>query len=940
MIKAPQIFLSYFKEDFEQAQELHNNLTEHGLSVWWDKDLKVGDEWSLKIQRAIENCDIFVVCLSEQAITRNRSYLYKELDLIANRLCNLKPTGELPLFPVRLSDCELPDLKITTKKSLRDIQHLDLFPESKWQRGLEEIVEQALQMTKATHTALNTHETLPKKAQLAQYFEADEFNIPSRWYWEVIQDIVSIALDIPIQIFPEDALERLFRKIPTGHFTDYGNFRAFVMSFSGSPKGSVDLLKKEEDLVDAIIRAEDSVCITRPSNTYSLLSSFRRRSKFWRCRDQVWALRSVCNPKADKPVYLDAEDDSKPLFEAYVLPMKKTNAVMLAGPVWTEASKATGQTFQKERIDKAIELFKIAVCDINTTPILDLFRLGCIGAKRVPILQQDLRGRSKAAVLAIESIANLEVHAGNIFFRRCDLVQIAEWICAMLYLDTQWENRRPTPRRAEHSFNNQFISRLSNHKNVTAYSLDHSTVIEGESQKRNLWIISDWPLRPLSQSRRRLVDADTVGTFKLSELTERRLQTIPDEEDLDIGISQRELSIRVERQLMSINARKNAYKGEDLGLLSDILANEFGSLIDFSPLQSPRRESGNSHGGPEEVADIICRYTQRRLLSDVCAIYYYDYPRRALKYRGSKIHESFNWKSKTTSLAERMQFASGNQTLRNDSMSYRAIDEGCKQFVRSTEIKQDNPHNRLLSMPGELPIGRSGAAVLLRHCGRPFGVMELVGRRPFQFRWDNLLSLKEIADVSSSYFYPRAVAHYLGMLSREYLTEFADELRCYKTICKYSCRIILGAAAALWVQETADPDLFRCVASYNRKDLEKIRSQNDTAFNFSASKDSAVTGELIRDGDQDTVVVEGKIGEGRFGEKWLSEVQNRALRESEIKLIAVIPIRDKEKRIIASLTVYKNDQLEYDNRWHRLIEFLSQQCSSLVDHRRRLTGRL
>ena len=126
-----QIFLSYAREDASSIENLYQRLSDAGFKPWMDKkDILPGEQWRLSIQRAIRNCDFFLVCLSASSVSK-RGFLQKEIK-DALDIWREKLDGDIYLIPVRLEDCEVP-------ASLRSFQWVSLFEADGWARLVKSI---------------------------------------------------------------------------------------------------------------------------------------------------------------------------------------------------------------------------------------------------------------------------------------------------------------------------------------------------------------------------------------------------------------------------------------------------------------------------------------------------------------------------------------------------------------------------------------------------------------------------------------------------------------------------------------------------------------------------------------------------------------------------------------------------------------------------------
>ncbi len=121
-------FLCYVHEDAAQVDLLQRDLEAAGISVWRDTaDLWPGEDWRLKIRRAItDNALVFIACFSLQSTSRIKSHHYEELTLAVDQLRMRRP--DVPwLIPVRLDECEVPDIDVGGGRTLGSLQPADLF---------------------------------------------------------------------------------------------------------------------------------------------------------------------------------------------------------------------------------------------------------------------------------------------------------------------------------------------------------------------------------------------------------------------------------------------------------------------------------------------------------------------------------------------------------------------------------------------------------------------------------------------------------------------------------------------------------------------------------------------------------------------------------------------------------------------------------------------
>ena len=134
------VFLSYCHENSKAVEQLRNDLIGAGEQVWWDKDILPGKNWRQEIYTAMQDAYAVVFCFSKETEQRKQAGIYPEaIDAIA--AYREYAPGSIFLIPVRLSECEVPPLEITSNLHLSRLQRIDLFPPSKRAEGLAKLIQ-------------------------------------------------------------------------------------------------------------------------------------------------------------------------------------------------------------------------------------------------------------------------------------------------------------------------------------------------------------------------------------------------------------------------------------------------------------------------------------------------------------------------------------------------------------------------------------------------------------------------------------------------------------------------------------------------------------------------------------------------------------------------------------------------------------------------------
>lgn len=119
-----KVFLSYASQDRPLVRELSRRFIEEGwIETWQDeKNLLPGQDWRIKIEEAVENADVVIICLSNHSVSKE-GHVQKELRY-AREIALEKPEDAIFLIPLRLDECEVP-------RGLRFYQWVDYFDDKK-----------------------------------------------------------------------------------------------------------------------------------------------------------------------------------------------------------------------------------------------------------------------------------------------------------------------------------------------------------------------------------------------------------------------------------------------------------------------------------------------------------------------------------------------------------------------------------------------------------------------------------------------------------------------------------------------------------------------------------------------------------------------------------------------------------------------------------------
>ena len=179
-----QIFLAHASEDKPAVLALHERLKQAGYKPWLDKkDLIPGQNWRSVIPKAIADSQLFIACLSQRSIAK-QGFVQREFKMALNQYAD-RPPNSIYLIPLRLDECDIPDLRQEEYGlNLRDLHWLDYWEEDGFEQ-LERAIgyqfklepeepKQLLSVFNFEVVGVNAKgEQIRKESKQSQYFRED-----------------------------------------------------------------------------------------------------------------------------------------------------------------------------------------------------------------------------------------------------------------------------------------------------------------------------------------------------------------------------------------------------------------------------------------------------------------------------------------------------------------------------------------------------------------------------------------------------------------------------------------------------------------------------------------------------------------------------------------------------------------------------------------------
>lgn len=122
-----KVFVSYAKEDRDQALKYYDLLAQEGASPWIDvKHLLPGQNWEAEIEKAFSDANVVVLLLSNKGVNK-RGFVQREANDAIERLRYKQPT-DIYVIPLLLEACDVPS-HIAGR-----LQYVDLSTPGAWEQ--------------------------------------------------------------------------------------------------------------------------------------------------------------------------------------------------------------------------------------------------------------------------------------------------------------------------------------------------------------------------------------------------------------------------------------------------------------------------------------------------------------------------------------------------------------------------------------------------------------------------------------------------------------------------------------------------------------------------------------------------------------------------------------------------------------------------------------
>ena len=270
--KMKHVFISYCHENMSIVDQLYRELTSHGINVWLDRDeLVPGIQWKQAIRQAIHQGDFFIACFSKEYSARDQTYMSEELSLAIERLRE-KPADKVWFIPVKLNECEIPDIDIGSDATLRDLQYINLYQDS--DAAIQRLLEVISSEPSQTMDGAGTDGKEADECILFRSVDGQHYFIPFRKvHWDATKISLTLLPASSAQTAFLSSLRKQLRDVPDGSSIDQLGVIAFAHQTDAAwvKLRKVEQISTETETVWKIRLKEETVISAYKHRTESVI---------------------------------------------------------------------------------------------------------------------------------------------------------------------------------------------------------------------------------------------------------------------------------------------------------------------------------------------------------------------------------------------------------------------------------------------------------------------------------------------------------------------------------------------------------------------------------------------------------------------------------------------------------------------------------------------
>ena len=222
------VFISYCHENKTIVDRLCEALASQDIHIWLDRDnIGPGMLWKQAIQQAIQHGDFFIACFSTEVNARSQTYMSEELKVAIKEL-HQRPVDKVWFIPVKLNECEIPEIDIGGGETLRNLQYVDLH--RNWDVGIQRLLDTI--SVASGHDKKHSANALTDEGNECVLFRS----VDGQYYFIPFQKVCWDSTEISLTLCPNSSAQVAFlrrlrtrlRDVPAGSSIDQLEAIAFA----------------------------------------------------------------------------------------------------------------------------------------------------------------------------------------------------------------------------------------------------------------------------------------------------------------------------------------------------------------------------------------------------------------------------------------------------------------------------------------------------------------------------------------------------------------------------------------------------------------------------------------------------------------------------------------------------------------------------------------
>ena len=721
------------------------------------------------------------------------------------------------------------------------------------------------------------------------------------WAWQIIENIFSLSLRIPLRLYNKQNADKVWEE----KFTDFKNK---IESVADNREKFFDEIRLIEI---PSLRPRYEFWHTSPSYELPFVHQLRQNEK-WRIWEEVYFYHHLMgkNKKLEGSYIKENKDEmhaSPDLYwKAESISIDDFNAFLVGGPCWTSKEFTRG-----EQLFEYININLLEKIEKKFSP--EHYELLKKTAKEsISLSPEHFKSQLEKAKQGFELLLSIEIDSKIKYIRRCDYADLAFFIIFLIKHEKNIPN-----------IITETINKKKEKKSIFKLSLTKQT--------------SELPIPEIkvsvpftaSESKTRYsltasYDNNSYLPAKIYLSSEQINSVLCFYVNRNKDAEASDKFLKIARNFYyEVQAKRRGYGKELLFSLRNWVYQEFGTIsaLSLTPkeIESKEIETGNYNHLMKEIALLvnadIVNYYQYNHADDVL-----DIQAIACFHPDSKKEEEFE-KANRNLMDNQIK---NNCKLKEKSISYRSIKKNTPLFCRryDPETNISDPEGETILTNENFPF-RSVISVPLTINRHPWGVIEIAGLSPNQFRWENQNLLSDLVEIISPILYQHLVLKSLQELNHN-IFHHTTPLENYNKICDIISRIFFAGAATLWLPDMEKPEIYKCVGAFNRPDITKKLHEAIDLLTF-LSKDTS-----------DSLAASSLTVDKPFLYELINKKKHLKNHQKELpgmgfKGRLAYPLRNFEKKVLGVFSLYYKHDISFGDVWHPTFRFISQFLSLLFE---------